>query len=608
MIYKKIKDVIKSKKAAYAVFFALLMPLFISLFSLAINGNLIMAKRARMADGLNQAAIAMVAVDNRNKTEEDKAQNVQILKNYLGYYSPDDKIQLSKSSITVNDKSKESARSIEYLINSTITIKSVFSSKQYPLQLGSFNDKLDITSSNTNSGNARKMVVAKPIDVALVVDFSRSMREETMVDGKTLRIDMLKRVVEKMLADDISMNSSFAVIPFDIGVSEESDINNPAKGKEVICSTQFVPKEEYKINYDFWSNKFIDANEKKPYSKLKAWEKKLLLREMDEYRYSYFRDVVLPSYNGVNTSWLVVKDLCKYNNDIAIINGRAPFSCWENDDNPFMQEKIIEKEYDILLKYLQATRFEPETNFGKGYESIMNIDSIDVEATLDGLFDTDNIIRFRQPWAPNTVENRAFGSMCQSGTDTTPETTPNVERITAVDAYKGTRQITVEQANQQVSKTISKASAQSYVIPLTTDHSKLMSQLLAMKPNGGTDSTSGLMRGAIEVANGINPKKIIIVISDGADSPGPQKVADLLHKSRPEGDRLCDRIRKGLGKGSNIYFISIAGNDKNNKERINYWETYCTGPNNAMTADSENILMDLLIRILNTETGYYFNK
>lgn len=608
MIYNKIKDVIKSKKGAYAVFFALLMPLFISLFSLAIDGNLIMAKRARMADGINQAAIALVAIDNRNKTEEDKAQNIQILKNYLGYYSPNDDIKLSKSSITVIDKSKESSRTVEYLINSTVTMKTLFNSKEYPLNLGSFSDELDITSSNTNSGNARKVVVPEPIDIALVVDFSRSMREERVADGTTLRIDMLQNVVEQLLTDDISTASSFAIIPFDIGVSEASDIDNAAKGKEVICSTQFVPKKEYKINYGFWSNKFIDANEKTPYSNLSKTERKHLLREMDDYRYSYFRDVVLRSYNGVNTSWIVVKDLCEYNDDIAIINGKAPFSCWENDDNPFMHVDIVEKEYDTLLKNLRAMRFEPETSSGKGYESIMNIDSIDVEATLDGLFDTNNIIRFRQPWAPNTVENRAFGSMCQSGTATSPETTPNVERITAVDAYRGNRQITIYQANETVSKTIAKASAQSYVIPLTTNHTKLLSQFLGMKPGGGTDSTSGLMRGAIEVAKGTNPKKIIIVISDGADSPGPQQVADLLHKSRPEGDRLCDRIRKGLGEESNIYFISIAGDDEKNKERVNYWGTYCTGPNNAMVADSENILKDLLVRIVNTETGYYFNK
>lgn len=612
MIYKKIKDVIKSKKAAYALFFALLMPVFISLFSLAINGNLIMAKRARMADGLNQAAIAMVAVDNRNKTAEDIAQNIQILKNYLGYYSPNDEIKLSKSSVTVNDKLKENVHSIEYQINSAVTIKSLFSSKEYPLHLGSFSDELDMTSSNTNSGNARKVIVTNSIDIALVVDFSRSMREETMRDGLTLRIDMLKKVVEKLLSDKMLVEdglvSSFAIIPFDIGVPEYSDISNPAKGKEVICSTLFVPKKEYKINYDFWANKYIDANDKKRYSSLSSWQKKIILREMDESRYSYFRDVVLPSFNGMNTSWLVVKDLCKYNDDIAISRGRAPFSCWENDDNPFMHDDIVAKEYDILLRNLRAIRFEPETHPSKGYESIMNEESIDIEATLEGLFDTKNIIRFRQPWAPNTVENRAFGSMCQSGTATTPDITPTIDRITAVDAYKGSRKITVETANSRVSKTIAKASSKAYVIPLTTNYTNLISQLQSMQPNGGTDSTSGLMRGAIEVSKGENSKKIIIVISDGADSPGPQKIADLLHKSRPKGDRLCDRIRNGLGKGSNIYFISIAGNDDKNQERIDYWGKYCTGANNAMLADSEDILLNLLIRIINTETGYYFNR
>ncbi|MGL9750734.1 MAG: hypothetical protein ACR5LC_04250 [Symbiopectobacterium sp.] len=78
---------------------------------------------------------------------------------------------------------------------------------------------------------------------------------------------------------------------------------------------------------------------------------------------------------------------------------------------------------------------------------------------------------------------------------------------------------------------------------------------------GGTDSNSGLLRSLPVIAKDNNPKKVIIMVSDGQDTGWPEMFTKVLH----EEHKICKKIKEGLLSYNkihktmevDIFFISL---------------------------------------------------
>lgn len=613
--FQPYKWLIQSERAATTVIFALILPFYIAFYALAIDGSLLMNKRARLADGLNEAVLTIAAVNNRNLTAADRKENYDFLQRYLAFYMPNAEYERSNANIHVEDNSKStdpSQRFIDYYVNANVQINTILSNKS--VGLNSFNADLLLLSDGTNSGKARKFIRSQPVDFVFVLDFSRSMQEELSADGSTTRIDMLKRVVSQVVPLGLSSpETTFGIVPFDIGVPVRlPGQRNEAGGEAVGCSTLFVPKDNRKINYGFWANKFIDAKDPSLSSTSDPWIEKEIYWRMDTARYQYYLNTVLPAIDpGKDMATLVTSGLCSLNANDGRVSGRALYSCAQNTgDSIFTNQGLISAEYAVAIRNIRDMRSANETQNGLGLDSIANINSIDVSKTLSGMFNENNVVTFVQPWATNTLENRAFGTMCQSGTQTTWNKTPTVDRIKEPDAYYPNQIVTEEQSQHGVISTIKTAKAGAYLIELTRDQTKL-NEFQTMIPNGGTDSTSGLLRAVPVLAKGKNTRKAIIIISDGEDSPGPKQVTDLFHSNRAKGERLCDKIKEGFmampnAESFNIYFISVSAASTSDPQ-VSYWQKYCVDDGNAMVASDPSALLDSFNSIISTETGFFFN-
>lgn len=73
--------------------FAIVLPILIASFSIGIDGARFLIKRAKLSDALSQGSLAVALTGNDNSLETDITRNEQLLKSYIDYYLPSDKIK-----------------------------------------------------------------------------------------------------------------------------------------------------------------------------------------------------------------------------------------------------------------------------------------------------------------------------------------------------------------------------------------------------------------------------------------------------------------------------------------------------------------------------------
>ncbi|MGX8941420.1 hypothetical protein ACWWJF_14755 [Symbiopectobacterium sp. Eva_TO] len=154
-------------------------------------------------------------------------------------------------------------------------------------------------------------------------------------------------------------------------------------------------------------------------------------------------------------------------------------------------------------------------------------------------------------------------------------------------------------------------SPSSYLIELTSS-AEVISNFKKMMIHGGeTDSSSGLLRSLPVIAKGNNPKKVIIMVSDGEDTFQPKELARALHKEH----HICKRIKKGLLNYNkshktevvDIFFISLAkkGVDDAN---IKFWRDFCVGDDNTFVVSDYQSLVNILAKISKKEKINFIDK
>jgi tight adherence protein G len=587
-------NIIRQQKGGLALIFAVLLPFIFSVCALAFDGARILMKRARLADALNEAALVIATSSNGTGSEEEKKKNADLLKRYIGAYFPQDELKSSSVTMRTSIDSETGKTMPIYDISAQLDIKTV-------LPLGSLAPSFAPEIGLANSGSVRKGIsdISLPADYVFVVDFSASMSRNTD-DNSQKRITLLKKVVRDITSESLKNEpkTTFGIVPFETGVPAKRAV--PQLAEEFGCELNVVVKDDYDINYEYWG-RMMPAMRSNDVLSRRIYLHHYRYKVHNEYimnKLGYSSMEAYANATGVCESMASLKDhgLIQYEKLNTLSDFPVPYVCdfLPKDDTlgaRFIQDPrgieanllLIDKEYEKYGNVMMSSLL------GGNRGEVFKFTTVDVEKTLAGMFDKNNLKTWSIPDATFiqrfTIGNSGFYSMTRQG---------------GYD-YTCTSAFQKDSAGKQLN----------YLIELTSDINTL-DEFQRMEPAGGTTSTAGILRAAQVLAKGTNPRKVMIIISDGEDNDTYLK--DTFHRSRQSGGRLCDVIRKDLPKYStnteevDIYFISVVGS-ASDATRAKYWENYCTGSGNSFVATNYKDLMDKLTSIVSAyeETGYFNN-
>lgn len=215
----------EDRRGAFAASFVILTAFLFSLAALGFEGSRFLNERARLSDGLEQAALAVVA--------EDTSTNNMIADAYIDTYMERGAYKENASLVGLPNITMSTGKSegndqvsyVEYKVSAQIKEDSWFSSPLFP----SFGKTVVIGGSSA----ARKY--RTNMDVMFVVDFSDSMNEG-FSGGGIKKVEELKNIVlqisQELLEDNSGNKVGFA--PFAWGTK--------TLGKPDTCSFPYVTK------------------------------------------------------------------------------------------------------------------------------------------------------------------------------------------------------------------------------------------------------------------------------------------------------------------------------------------------------------------------------
>lgn len=578
---------IKQDSGAIAVMFAIMSPLLLMFYSLAIDGANFQSSRARLADGLNQGVLAVAMVDNRNITSVHKTENMELLRQYLTYYLPNTTIPPSELDIAVvlNYSENNDLKSVDYSASGKARVHPMLGASAESQGRPGFSANVDINASS-GAGVVRKTIekIKYPTDYVFVVDFSGSMLESSAEAGLT-RIELLQSVVTEFARTVLEDNeqTTVGIVPFGIGVPVALNKKNIMGGNELGCSFVGKLNSKYKdVDFDFWYNKSRQSS-----------------TTVTEKAQSYYHDYALETYystiislaSGLNQAGMVSRGWCVKNAaNGSVSTGKATYSCDADERaNLFKNYDEFKNTRSAALDLMSAA---------EKHWHVVNIDTLDFDATLadDYLFSDAAVTTYIHTYS--SLSMRPFGFMCNSALETSPEwsTATLASNIKTIDEPK------------------------SYLIELTSDPAAIddFAKMSVLK-GVGTDSSGGLLRSVPVIAKGVNTRKVIIIVSDGDDSDsdgsssesGPIVVTKKLHETYG----ICNKIKSGLLKypegtkttQSDMYFISVV-DDKSTNSRIKFWANNCVGSENAIVATNYKNLITSLMGIAQKGSVNYINK
>jgi tight adherence protein G len=595
-------NIIRQQKGGLAVIFAVLLPFIFSVCALAFDGARILMKRARLADALNEAALVIATSSDGTGSEEEKKKNADLLKRYIGAYFPQD--ELKSSSVTMRTGiDSETGKTVPiYDISAQLDVKTV-------LPLGSLAPSFDPVIGLANNGSVRKGIstMQMPADYVFVVDFSGSMT--LLADGvNEKRIDVLKKVVDTITTKSLKNEpkTKFGIVPFEKGIPVKRPFDVP--GEEFGCELTMEPIPRFNIDYDFWSRMILSKN-----TGTDTLMRRTILHH-HRYRYHLEHIMKVKGYDSMekyakatgiceSIATLEEKKLTKYAGLNTSADFPVPYVCdfMPKDDHLNLRfipdPRGIEANLDMIENQESAFRYLMyPTYIGTKALSgdIFHPDVVDAKQTIAKIFDKS----ITKSWALPDHGQQQFAVKYPATAEVTwPATLYHAQGPWGITCQSAT----VKDSNGK---------QLNYFIDLTDDLSKL-TEFQKMYPKGGTTSTVGVLKGAQVLAKGTNPRKVMIVISDGEDNS--TDLRDAFHKPT-SGPRLCDAVRDELPNHSvntedvEIFFISLVGT-ADDVDRAKYWEDNCTGPGNSFIATNYEDLMDKLTSIVSAyeETGYFNN-
>lgn len=263
--------------------------------------------------------------------------------------------------------------------------------------------------------------------------------------------------------------------------------------------------------------------------------------------------------------------------------GLAPYSCDADPRSSLFKHKT---EYDNNL-FVAKDFME---NAWK-YLSIFNMESMDIAGLVNGddMFSDSSIVTFKYLLDIPSSKS-AFTYDCRALSEYIHDTAGAINYLKDKSAMPP-----------------------SYLIELTNNRN-IINQINDMQITVGATAVSlGLLRSLPVIAKGKNPRKAIIVISDGLDSDVVNNVGNLTERLFVNYD-LCNRIKEGLKhypagtptKDVDMFFIFTV-NDKDTESALRLWREKCTGRENTYLATNYQDLLNVLLAIKNKYTVNFIN-
>ncbi|WP_241608354.1 pilus assembly protein [Rosenbergiella epipactidis] len=552
---------LKDPSGGVIISFAILLPLLITLVAFGVNSLKMFIAKAKMSDVASEIGLMVSA--NSSLSEKEHAPPAALKKmliNYVREFFPESAkppvLSITYSKVEID--AKDNASYMSYKPNIEVELP-------FP-----FYDRILNNGSKTFTVSATPLTVKKkvsrPIDLVFVMDFSGSQA------GAGLRLlkETFKDLTDFVLKGNAQ--SKVAMVPFSSGVAVRYKETNQRGGDKAGCSVLFVPKPEWSINYAFWGDKFVKKNHK------------TLLDQtyyMDYWRHNFYSSNLERSIPKMPLS-VVYRDWCRENSLFGKAFGRVKYSCFDTrvktvdlDGQVVFKDDIFTKRalQTIKTEYAKAAKIRDAQT---SYYTIEHDAAIDYEATLEKMFSDEAVITFPMQWTEKGDTNhRPYERMCHH---------------TGWWAQKGD---------------LVSAKMYSWLIELT-NNSKELAEFQTMNVQGYTATVSGLIRSVPVMTKGKNPRKVFVIMADGADTSGPKTVSDRYLRQY----KLCDKIKKGIldrpetnAERVDIYYVSTT----NDRPRVNDWATYCTGQGNAAIAVNRKAVVDLIKGYLSDEIGSFTN-
>lgn len=556
---------IQKNRAAVSVMFAIVLPILIASFSIGIDGARFLIKRAKLSDALSQGSLAVALTGNDNSLDTDITRNEQLLKSYIDYYLPSDKIKPGSLKVTLRKKydPDDTSRvvSLDYIADAAILSNPFFESLEHGLP--GFGKDVQISSDGSN-GIVRKTIDESSVesDIVFAVDFSGSMLDPSSEPSMN-RLQLLQKIITDLSKDVIKSdsNTKIGIVPFDLGIPVSLSGKNPLGGARVGCSLPYKFNYQYDLDFNFWSfkfpgNSFSDADDS--------------ISETNRMLYDYYR------YNlGLSTAQLVNSGAC------INITDEPFYSCERNGLNLAIAANTAKFKSDYRMISQIAGK--------AGHTSIASNTTVDYSNSLNkNILFSDDYKTFEIPFGADYAFSNVFKGMCSSGFNVNPSSNYYNDYPSKIASLKQNAQI----------------------INLTSSQSQLQKfNNMVVHLGAGTDTTAGLLTAAKVIRSGTNPQKIIIVITDGEDSGELVTVSNRFHTQF----QMCKKIVDGLEelstntKSVKIYYISLSAKD-NNEKRLAFWRDNCVGSDGAFTATDYNSLKNVISSILQKSGLHFINK
>ncbi|MCO5780342.1 pilus assembly protein [Citrobacter meridianamericanus] len=595
-----IRRFIRGGNAGVSIMFAIILPVLIATFSLGIDGSRFLIKRARLADALSQGSFAVASTNSNLTTEPEKIEGKELVKSYINYYIPSKELDEStlavSANIDVDPDDSTKVNSIEYVATAKIIAHPIIDGISRALP--GFNKNVPIIA-DENNGIVRKTIggVNVESDIVFAVDFSGSMLTITE-NGKT-RIGILREVVIDLATqiDSEKSKSKISIVPFDIAIPIKLEEKNEAGGDRIGCLMPYKLKSTYQIDYSFWANKKVDWK----FSLLNDAEvsrEEFVKRYLDLKRYDYYSKIISLALWFKDGVWgPPSKDytqFCTTNTayDSLVASGKLnsnPLSCEANElvsvtSSPNLAE--IKNSYKVIEDYYISMEMNK-------YSGVVSSDFIDYSGTLSDshLFNERAMSLFEAPFASISMGN-LFKNACMSGF--------NINSKMGISIPAGHPSGTDDYYQVNLSSVRQNA----YVIPLTNEKQEI-AKINNMTPvfnasNAATDIISGLLYSAHEVVKGDNPRKIIVIVTDGATLDDMKKI-----ESNFLASGICKKISDGILRKSSttkevkIFFVSIY----NDQAVLSDWRKNCVGDDGAFIATDYSELKNVITDVLNQEPG-----
>lgn len=100
----KLPSTLSSENGAITIVYAIIFPALLAMVALALDGALMINRKARLADASSEAILAISAVDNRLVDSVAIDNNKQIAKDFVNYYLPNNQAEQLKVVVTSFDR------------------------------------------------------------------------------------------------------------------------------------------------------------------------------------------------------------------------------------------------------------------------------------------------------------------------------------------------------------------------------------------------------------------------------------------------------------------------------------------------------------------------